>query len=261
MDREAFLELLRTAPAFREEVRRQLLTDDVLALPGRLASLTESVGQIFPLLREIVGVVRDLAAAQQRTEVQMQLLTVAQQRTEGQMQSLTVAQQHTAEELQWLVSWQRGASGRRDGERYERETLRRAPALFNGGRGGVPDQPWVQQRLTERLDTLMASGMFEAEEDPFLADLLWWKGEQVAVTELSLQVDGHDVVRAVRRAGTLRRAGIQALAVVIGENWATPEVREQAQARQVAWKVGADLSEDFLTFRRASSEAPGAVRD
>ena len=273
--REELLELLRTEPAFREEVRRQLLTDDLLALPGRLASLTESVGQIFSLLRDIVGVVRDLAAAQQRTEAglqqqgaQMQSLIEAQQRTEvglqrqgAQMQSLIEAQQRTTEELQWLVSWQRGESGRRNGERYERETLRRAPVLFMGGQGGAPDQPWVQQRLTERLGTLLARGMFEAEEDPFLADLLWWKGDQVAVAEISLQVDGQDVLRAARRAGTLRRAETQALAVVIGENWATPEARDQAQARHVAWKVGAELSEDFLTFRRASSDALGEARD
>ena len=103
--------------------------------------------------------------------------------------------------------------------------------------------------------------MFEAEEDPFLADLLWWKGEQVAVVEISLQVNGYDVVRAARRAGTLKRAGAQALAVVIGEDWATPESQERALARHVAWKVGSDLSEDFLTFRRVSSEAPGEARD
>ena len=238
--REEFLELLQTEPAFREAVRRQLLTDDVLALPGRLASLTESVGQALSLLRDTVGVVRDLVAAQQRTAVQMESLIAAQQRTE--------------EALRRLVRWQRGESGRRDGERYERETLRRAAVLFNGGQGGAPDQPWVQQQLAERLGALMERGIFEAEEDPFLADLLWWKGAQVAVVAISLQVNGYDVVRAARRAGTLRRAGAQAVAVVIGEDWATPESQERALARQVAWKVGSDLSEDLLAFRRVSSE-------
>ena len=252
--REEFLELLRTEPAFREEARRLLLTDDLLALPGRVVSLTESVGQSLFLLREIVGVVRDLATAQQRTEVGLQ-------RQGTQVQSLIGAQQRTEEELRRLVIWQRGESGRRDGERYERETLRRAPALFNGGQGGAPDQPWVQQQLTEQLSALMERGMFEVEEDPFLADLLWWKGEQVAVVEISLQVNGYDVVRAARRAGTLRRAGAQALAVVIGEDWATPESQERALARHVAWKVGSDLSEDFLTFRRTPSEAPGEACD
>ena len=94
--------------------------------------------------------------------------------------------------------------------------------------------------------------MFESVEDPFLADLLWWKNEQIAVVEISVQVNGDDVVRAARRAATLRRAGAPALAVVIGEDWAISDARERALARQVEWKVGSDLSEGFLAFRRLS---------
>ncbi len=92
--------------------------------------------------------------------------------------------------------------------------------------------------------------MPDAEDDPFLADLIWWKGEQVAIIEVSLQVDRQDVSRAERRANTLKRSGAHAIAVVIGEQWATPEAREQAQVRQVEWAVDADLSEGFLSFRR-----------
>ena len=279
--REEFLELLRTDRAFREDVRRQILTEDLLALPGRVDELTEVVGQSISLLQETVGVVRHLAEAQQRTEERvgrvegrmegvesaLQRLTEAQLRTEervgrleGRMegvesalQRLTEAQLRTEEELRWLTSWQRGESGRRDGERYERETVRRALALFNGGQGGAPDQPWVQQRLMEQLGSLVTWGLLEPEEDPFLADLFWWKGEQLAVVEISIQVNGQDVARAARRVATLRQAGAQALAVVIGEDWATPDSRDRALARQVEWKVGADLSEGFLAFRRTPS--------
>jgi hypothetical protein len=92
--------------------------------------------------------------------------------------------------------------------------------------------------------------MFEPEADPFLADLLWWKGEQVAVVEISLQVDGYDVLRAGKRAETLRRAGAQVLPVVLGRGWASVEARVEALTRRVEWKVGSDLSEGFLAFRR-----------
>jgi hypothetical protein len=34
-----------------------------------------------------------------------------------------------------LVSWQRGEAGRREGERYERDVVRRALVLFHGGQG------------------------------------------------------------------------------------------------------------------------------
>ena len=293
--REEFLELLRTDPVFREDVRRQILTENLLALPGRFDQLTELVGQSISLLRETVEVVRHLAEAQQRTEEHLGLLLQAQSRTEERvgrvearlegvesvlqrlaeaqlrteervgrvearldgvetiLQRLTEAQLRTAEEVRWLTSWQRGESGRCDGERYERETVRRALALFNGGQGGSPDQPWVQQRLKEQLGSLVAWGLLEPEEEPFLADLFWWKGEQLAVVEISIQLNGQDVARAARRVATLRQAGAQALAVVIGEDWATPDSRDRALARQVEWKVGADLSEGFLAFRRTPS--------
>ena len=46
--------------------------------------------------------------------------------------------------------------------------------------------------------------------------------------------------------------------LVIGEQWATAEAREQAQARQVDWKVDADISEGFLTFSPTiSKHLPG----
>jgi hypothetical protein len=211
--------LVEERPEWRAELRRLVLTEDLLALPDQVARLRSD------------------------TEHGFQQLT-------AQVAGLTAAQARTEEELRWLVNWQRGEAGRRDGERYERETLRRAPALFNGGHGGSLEQPEIQQRLTAVLASLLAGEILHTEDDPFLADLIWWKGEQVAVVAVSLQVDRQDVSRAERRANTLKRSGLQAIAVVIGEQWATPEAREQAQVRQVEWKVDADLSEGFLSFRR-----------
>src|SRR5205814_440307 len=145
------------------------------------------------------------------------VLSEAQARTEARLMDLAEAQARMEVDLRWLMNWQRGESGRRDGERYERDTLRRAPALFAGGQGGPPDRPDVQQRLTTLLASVLTHTDLEAENDPFLADLVWWKGEQTAVVEVSLQVDRQDVYRAERRAATLRQSGAQALAFVIGE--------------------------------------------
>ena len=103
------------------------------------------------------------------------------------------------------MHWQRGEAGRRDGERYERDVVRRAAVLFNGGSGGAPDPPEVQRRLGTRLHTVLAEGIFPSEADPFLADLLWWKGEQLAVVEVSLQIDRDDITRVTQRTNTLRR--------------------------------------------------------
>jgi hypothetical protein len=273
--------LVEERPEWRAELRRLVLTDELLALPDQVARLRHDTEQGFQqLAAQIAGLsaaqtrteeqlvilsqaqarteerLGVLSEAQARTEEQMIALSQAQARTEEQLVILSQAQARTEEELRWLVNWQRGEAGRRDGERYERETLRRAPALFNGGRGGATDRLDVQQRVTAQLGPLLAGDMLDAENDPFLADLVWWKGEQMAVAEVSVQVDRQDVSRAERRAATLRRSGASVMALVIGEQWATPEAREQAQARQVEWKVGADLSEGFLAFRRSKNGQP-----
>jgi hypothetical protein len=242
--------LMEERPEWRAELRRLVLTDELLALPEQVARLRLDTEQGFQhLAAQVVG----LTAAQTRTEEQLVTLSQAQTRMEEQLVTLSQAQARTEEELRWLVSWQRGEAGRRDGERYERDILRQAPALFNGGQGGATDHPDVQRRLTVQLGSLLAGDWFDATDNPFLADLVWWKGEQMVVVEVSVQVDRQDVGRAERRAATLRRSGASVMALVIGEQWATPEAREQAQTQQVDWKVGADLSEGFLTFRRRRS--------
>ena len=198
-----------------------------------------------------------LAEAQARTEAALTRLAEAQARTEAalarletQVQTLAEAQARTETQVQTFMHWQRGETGRRDGERYERDVVRRAAVLFNGGSGGAPDQPEVQRRLAKRLHTVLAEGISPSEADPFLADLLWWKGEQLAVVEVSLQIDGDDINRVTQRTNTLRRGGIQARAIVIGEDWATLDTQERARALKVDWKVGDDLSSGFLAFRR-----------
>jgi hypothetical protein len=178
-----------------------------------------------------------------RVEAALVRLAEAQARTEERIERLT-------EQVQALVSWQRGEAGRREGERYERDVVRRAPVLFYGGHGGAPDQPAVQRRLTAWLQALPVEDIFPTIADPFLADLLWWKGDQMAIVEVAVQVNGEDVRRVVQRAETLRRGGVQAMPVVIGESWATLDTRERARVLGVDWKVGDDLSTGFLAFRR-----------
>jgi hypothetical protein len=224
---DEIIDLLRRDPAFREELRRQLLTEEVLGLPA---------------------VVRELVEAQRRTEERLDRLIEQVQRQGEQIERL-------AGEVRTLVSWQRGEAGRRDGERFEREIVRRAPALFNGGHGGPPDDPWVRQRLAAQLRARLDEGLLPAEEDPFLADLLWWKGDQVAVVEVSIQVNGTEVARAAARAATLARAGAQSLALVVGDQWATLDTARRAESAQVAWKVGDDLSSGFLALRRLRPSA------
>jgi hypothetical protein len=256
--REDMLELLRSDAAFREEVRRQLLTEEVLGLPAVVRGLAEAQRRTEEQLQRL-GERLDLRIEQMAEQLQRlgERLDLRIEQMAEQLQRLgerlDLRIERLAEQVEALVSWQRGEAGRRAGERYEREIVRRALALFNGGEGGAADEPWVRQRLAELLRARLDEGIVGAEEDPALADVLWWKRGQVAVVEASLQVNGGDVARAARRAATLGRAGARALAVVIGNEWATPGAAREAQALGVEWKVGPDLSDGFLAFRRQSA--------
>jgi HD-GYP domain-containing protein (c-di-GMP phosphodiesterase class II) len=246
---EARLEQLTQAQQ-RTEARLEQLTQAQQQTEARLAQLAQAQQQTEARLEQ-------LAQAQQQTEARLAQLAQAQQQTEVMIQELVQAQRHTEVQVQALVvgldrldDRQRGEAGRREGERYERTIIRRAPVLFQGGEGGALDQPLVQQRLSELLSALPAADLLADDEDPSLADLLWWKGDQVAVIEVSLQVDSNDIIRAARRAATLQRAGAQAMGMVIGEGWAAADTRQRADARAVQCKVGDDLSDGFMTFRR-----------
>ncbi|OUC08494.1 hypothetical protein RY27_08630 [Litorilinea aerophila] len=59
--------------------------------------------------------------------------------------------------------------------------------------------------------------------------------------------------RAARRAETLRRAGVNALGVVIGEEWVAEDTAALGREKGVAWKIGRDLSQDLLAFRHAGT--------
>jgi hypothetical protein len=134
---EEFLARLRTDRNFREEVRRQILSEDLLELPERFETRMEAVESAL----------QRLAEAQLRTEVRVERLETSMEHfgtrmeaVEAALQRLTEAQARTEEELRWLANWQRGESGRREGERDAHEILRRALALFNGD-GGAPTSP------------------------------------------------------------------------------------------------------------------------
>src|SRR5207248_7257746 len=131
--------------------------------------------------------------------------------------------------LDRLSDWQRGEEGRREGERYERNTVRHARVIFGGGRD-VTQQPEDLQRIQRALDPVMARPDLDEADDPFLADLLWLKGERIAMVEISRRIDRDDMDRARRRAETLRAAGLPALAVVIGRDWVSEEDERAAWA-------------------------------
>ena len=246
---EEFRDLVRVLeehPEWRSELRRVLLTDELLKLPQVVSRLAEEQHALAAQVRRLTEEQRALAEEQQALTAQVRRLT------EGQ-RALTAHVRQLAQKVDDLVTWQRGEAGRREGERYERMTVKRGPVLFSGGMGGSTDNPVVQRRLVRWLKPIFESDRFlEPEEDPTLADLIWWKGNRVAVVEISLKVNGRDVLRASRRAEVLSSIGVNAFPVVIGEDWAGSAAKAMAEERRVEWMIAGMPSEGLIAFRRLS---------
>ncbi len=233
-DFEDLVRIMEEKPEWLARMRQLILTRELLQLPDLVRQLAESVQQLS----------EEFAAYRQLTDQRFA-------ETNQQIAELVGVMREMLRRLERLEDWQRGETGRRDGERYERQVVARAPIIFYGGSGGGMGEPHIRQQLGRWLAALYRQGIdIDEQDDPSLADLIWWKGDRVMVTEISLKVDAQDVQRAAARARTLRRVGINATPTVIGREWATPDTQALAQQEGVEWMVGGGLSQGFLEFRR-----------
>jgi hypothetical protein len=247
--------ILEERPEWRNELRRLILTDQLLALPEQLAELRAYTEQRF----------QELATAQQRTEERLTALAAAQQRTEERLTALATAQQRTEERLTALAAAQQRTEGQLaavstqladliqvvrilttelgelKGRSLEGEYRIKVYAYF--GRIVRRAHALTPDELTALLEDAIDSGaLSEAQaDDVSLADVIV-RGrrrsdgaEVFLVVEVSWGVGLHDVERAIRRAELLAHTGTPALPVVAG-TWVTPEAADLAHTRQV-WQL------------------------
>ncbi|MCX7926435.1 MAG: hypothetical protein N2554_11600 [Fimbriimonadales bacterium] len=288
VDEKAILRVLEKRAEVRDIVRRQILQDDFLRLPALVEQLIEAQQRTEAQLQEHNRLIGELIEAQRRTEAQVQELVEVQRRHEAQLQELVEVQRRHEAQLQEVIAvqhqmletqqqmleeirdlsrarqrfddWLRGEEGRRRGEQFERETIRRAWRIFRDGEGGSPDEYTVRRRVHQWLAALRPEDVDDSNEsDPSLADLIWWKDAKVVVAEISVKVDYADVRRAHLRAQTLRRAGVDAIGAVLGEEWSNPTVRELAQELSVEWFIRGDVSEGMRAFQRIQVAPPEQV--
>ena len=229
--------LLYEHPEWREELRRLLLPDELLALPEIVRQLAlaqqrteERLSRLEMTVQRLTEQVSALTEGQKRLTEQVSILTEGQQRliervdelTEGQKR-LTEGQQRLTEGQQRLTEGQQRLTdivGGLKGDVLEITYRGKAPAYFGMllRRAKVTElhalEDALEAALTSdefrdifRLDLLMSGKLRHAPESPdiFLA------------VEISSVVDKTDVSRAVHRADLLRKAGYRALPVVAGK--------------------------------------------
>jgi hypothetical protein len=239
--------LFQADPELQETLRRLILTDALLQLPEKVEPLLQLPEKIEPLLQ--------LPERVEALEAAVSELRAIVNRIESVVNRIEPIVNRIEPAVMELQRWQRGEVARRKGDDYERLIIQRAGRIFGMGQGGSPrDDASVRQQILMWLD---AAGLLDEEEDPasdpLEADLIWWKGERVALAEISVKVDRHDVRRAKQRAETLRRAGLTVTPVVIGSQWAHRQTPKIAQREGVESVVNGVYSQGVIDFRRYRS--------
>jgi hypothetical protein len=208
--------ILEQHPEWRTELRRLVLTEELLSLPQ---------------------IMHDLAEAQQRTEQRVEELAEAQRRTEQHLADLVAAQWRTEQRIGRLQDDVGDLKGVVMEERY----YRRASSYFS--RLVRRSQVISGNELTALLEEAVARGALSEEG----ADEIGWadvvvRGQRredgtdlYLVVEVSWAVGTSDVERAVRRAALLAQTGVQTLPVVAGDH-IIDEAAELCRAMRV-WQV------------------------
>ncbi len=259
VNERTLIRLLEQRAELRDAARRLILQDELLQLPALVHELAAEQRRFAELLQRHDErlqhhdeLLQQMIAEQRRFAELLQRHDELLQRHDELLNRVMASQERLERDFEEMRKWREGEEGRRAGERFERQIAKRAVRLLNGGDGGQTDDPHVKQRLREWLQRLPPEedGYPDEESDPTLADLIWWKQDRVAVVEVALKVNRRDVLRARQRADTLRRAGVDAIPVVIGEVWATATTKRLAEQNSVEWILKGEISRGVIEFRQ-----------
>ena len=213
------IRLLEERPEWRTELRRWVLSDELLTLPELVRALTEAQ-------RLTAERVAALADAQRRTEERLDILAEAQRRTEERMAALADAQRRTEERLDTLIGVVRTLIidvGELKGDALERRYRERAYAYF------APLLRRTRLLAGDELIARLAGAVADGQLSEADAEKVTWADlviqgrrreddtEVYLVVEVSWQVDVEDVERTAERAALLGRTGMSAIPVVAGK--------------------------------------------
>lgn len=222
-DYQDLVRLLETHPEWRAELRRLVLSDDVLTLP-------ESIRELVRIQARTEERVDSLAQAQERTEQRLDSLAQAQEQTEQRLAQLTEQVNDLEKKLALLVEQVRllvesqqqmeTRLGHMMGDLLELRYREHAAGYFGRQLKKARAVP-----LQEIEDSLEASLTTDSLLDVLRLDLLITgrrrdQPDQPALwlaVEVAAVLNADDVTRASRRAGLMRQAGFPTLPVVAGE--------------------------------------------
>jgi len=206
---DALLAALKSDPAARDAIRREVLTQDLLALPGQVERLAV------------------------RTDSRFAELAEAQARTEDSLARMIAHVDMLGGEVSRLV-----------GGDYEHEVLTSPDGVEEAvGAAFGTVRRLAGDELTVLLGKAISEGLItpEAARDVLRANgvFVWDRGPGNApvycLVEASVTAQARDVERARRRAAELALTGVQTVPIVLGER-PDPEIAAAIEAKQIAWQ-------------------------
>ena len=269
-DLNDLLRILREQPEWLAEVRRVLLTDELLKLPDLVRELVEAQRRTDERLAEFQQrIERQMAEFQQRIERQMaefqqrieQQMAEFQQRTDQRFAELAEAQRRTDERLAEFQQRTEEQIGELKGTLLEMDYRAKVGAIFGSRlkKPKVVDAGDMWDVLRDRLD--------EEEIRQIVAlDLIvrgrllppQGEGELWLAVEVSYIVDQNDVMRAAARAALLRKAGLPAIPVAAGKRLTQGASALATESRVVLVQDGSLVGWDDA-LQDASGERPSAA--
>ena len=225
--------LLEQHPEWRTELRRLVLTEDVLGLPAALQQLAEAQARTEAQLGQLAERVDQLAERMEQLGERVDQLA-------GRMEQLGERVDQLAQSAGQRLDRAESNIGRLRGWELESRYRERAAGYFR--RVVRRPTPLSTQQLVDLIDSPEAVGRLSEDEreDVLLADLVVrgrpdsGDGDVYVVVEVSATIDSHDVGRAERRAALLGRLSTT-LALVAGES-ITADAEVLARERGV-WRL------------------------
>lgn len=235
-DFHELVELLEQHPEWRAELRRLLLSEEVLTLPEVVREIAVAQRRTDEFVQALASEVRQLAQEVRQQGVYLSQLTQRVDQLSVIVERLVRVQERMADDVAKMEEYYLEQKYYTRAYAYFSKLLRRIRALR-----GDEISNWVAD--------LEDQGVLTSEEagDLPLADVIVRgrrreDGQEVyLVVEVSWGIGQSDVQRAARRAQTLAKAGVVTVPLVAGEGIA-PEAHELA--RELGVKVILDGSMD-----------------
>ena len=243
--------LLEQHPEWRAELRRHVLTEELLALPDQLAELARQVTRLTEAQARIEERLVRTEERLVRTEKRLVQIEERQARTEEWQARTEEWQAHTETRLDSLTEVVKRLSddvGTLKGKGLETHYRLHGSPFF----GSLLRRPHVlsSEELSDILDPGMDQGSLSSDEALEIrrADLVvrgTLREDRKLVylaVEVSWTVDLEDVERAARRGAYLAKTGLSVLPVVAGET-IRPGAADRAQDLKVWQMTNAELVE------------------